>query len=241
MELNYKYKNNGKETVLFLHGWGVDSNSFSFLSQKLSADYDILLVDFRGHGKSKPLKYVYTVYDYAEEIFKLLKCLKLNNITIVAHSFGVRVAILLSTIFDLKIKNIVVMGGAGIKPRFNIFTKICIYKYKFKKVLNQKFNCHFKLNNLGSDDYINLDSITRQSFVKIVNFDEKKYIKLITCPVLLLWGKNDKSTPLYMAKKFKKYIQNSRLVIFKKCGHFCFNNYPLLIYYEIIKFLDSTI
>lgn len=30
MKLNYKLYGNGKETVLFLHGWGANLNSFNF-------------------------------------------------------------------------------------------------------------------------------------------------------------------------------------------------------------------
>ncbi|MEG1647084.1 MAG: alpha/beta hydrolase, partial [Clostridia bacterium] len=37
----------------------------------------------------------------------------------------------------------------------------------------------------------------------------------------ILWGKCDKDTPLFMAKKLQKAL-NANLFIFKKLGHFCY-------------------
>ena len=35
MNINYQYIKNNKETILFLHGWGADKNSFNFFSNNL--------------------------------------------------------------------------------------------------------------------------------------------------------------------------------------------------------------
>jgi 2-hydroxy-6-oxonona-2,4-dienedioate hydrolase len=38
-------------------------------------------------------------------------------------------------------------------------------------------------------------------------------------PTLLLWGKQDQLTPMWMADRFKKEIAGSELVTFDQCGH----------------------
>ena len=35
MNINYQYIKNNKETILFLHGWGADKNSFNFFYNNL--------------------------------------------------------------------------------------------------------------------------------------------------------------------------------------------------------------
>ena len=150
MKINYKLIGEGKETVLFLHGWGANLNSFLFCENALKNNYKLLLVDFPGFGESEKLNNVFSVFDYALEIFKLLTKLEINNVNIVCHSFGGRVAILLSTIFNLKVNKLVLIDAAGIKPRFNLKTKLKIFNYKLKKFLNKFKFINFNLKDRKS-------------------------------------------------------------------------------------------
>ena len=238
MKINYCLKGNGEETVLFLHGWGADLNSFFFYAENLKGFYKTLSVDFCGFGKSEKPNYPLTVYNYALEVYRLLKTLNILNLTVVCHSFGARVAVLLATKFSLKINNLIIIGGAGIKPRFNFFNKLKICKYKLLKFLNKTKLFNFNLNKFGSADYKNLNTIQKQTFINVVNFNEKKYLKQIKCNTLLLWGKNDCETPIYMAKTFNKQIKNSKLKVFKDLGHFCFLENKQLVLFEIKNFLN---
>lgn len=237
MKINYKLNGNKDETVLFLHGWGANLNSFSFFSKQLNGEYSTLQVDFSGFGESEKLKYAFTVFDYAFEIFKLLKTLNINSIIIIAHSFGVRVAILLETMFNLNVKKMIFIGGAGVKPKFNIIKTFKIYNYKFAKFLNKTKLFKINLNKFGSLDYKQLNSIQKQTFLNIVNFDETNLLKQISSKTLLIWGEEDKETPVYMAKIMNKKIKNSKLIIVKNAGHFCFSTHSNFVLFHVKNFL----
>ena len=236
MKINYILQGDGKETVLFLHGWGANLNSFSFFSNNLKNNYKTLQIDFCGFGESDKLKYPFTVFDYALQVFKLIKSLKLNVINIVAHSFGVRVAILLLTMFNLNINKVVFIGGAGIKPKFNLLRCLKVKKYKLLKWLNKFKGFNFNLNKFGSFDYKNLNDIEKQTFVNVVNFNQKKYLTNIGNNTLLIWGNSDYETPIYMAKIFNKKIKLSTLKIIKNAGHFCFITHNKIVNFEITNF-----
>lgn len=237
MKINYKLIGKGKETVLFLHGWGANLNSFLFCQNALINNYKLLYVDFTGFGKSEKLKYPFNVFDYTLEIIKLLQKLNIKNINIVCHSFGGRVAMLLSTVFNLQVNKLVLIDVAGIKPKFNLITKLKVFTFKLKKFLNKTKLAKFNLNKCGSADYKVLNNIEKQTFKNVVNFNETKYLKFIKSKTLIVWGKNDKSTPIYMAKKLHKKIKDSKLIIVKNSGHFCFLEYPNLVTSEIENFL----
>ena len=76
------------------------------------------------------------------------------------------------------------------------------------------------LEKFGSDDYKQLNDIMKQTFVKVVNEDLSDDARKISIPTLLVWGKKDKDTPLYMGKTFNKLIKNSKLIILNG-GHYC--------------------
>lgn len=241
MKINYKISDIKKdETVLFLHGWGANLNSFNFFYDQLSKYCCCLSIDFVGFGGSEKLKYPLTVFDYACYVYRFLSIKKIKRVTIICHSFGARIAILLATIFDLSVVNLVVIGGAGVKPRFNILNFLKIYSYKLCKVLNKTKMFHFNLLKFGSVDYVNLNDVEKQTFIKVVGFNELKYLKQIKCKTLLVWGNQDKSTPLYMGKIFNRKIKNSTLKIMEKCGHFCFLEQPKVVLLEILQFLNLS-
>ena len=49
------------------------------------------------------------------------------------------------------------------------------------------------------------------------NLEDK--IPTITCPSLLVWGKQDTITPPFVGEKFHELLPNSELVLLDKCGH----------------------
>jgi pimeloyl-ACP methyl ester carboxylesterase len=55
-----------------------------------------------------------------------------------------------------------------------------------------------------------------------VNEDLSKFAKFIKCKTLIVWGERDFETKLYMARKLKRLIKNSKLIIIKGAGHFSF-------------------
>ena len=60
------------------------------------------------------------------------------------------------------------------------------------------------------------------TFVNVVNQDLTEYFKKISCDTFIFWGDKDASTPLYMAKKLNKIINNSELYIVRNGGHFSY-------------------
>ena len=197
MKINYKLIGEGKETVLFLHGWGANLNSFLFCENALKNNYKLLLVDFPGFGESEKLNNVFSVFDYALEIFKLLTKLEINNVNIVCHSFGGRVAMLLSTIFNLKVNKLVLIDAAGIKPRFNLKTKLKIFNYKLKKFLKMDFYISFAgpitfKNSKNAEEIIEMVQID-----KILIETDSPYLS----PEPLRGKRNDPRNVKYIAQK----------------------------------------
>lgn len=220
--INEDNKNNVK-TVLFLHGWGGSINSFLFVQKKLSDKVNTINLDFFGFGSSDQPSHIYDTYLYALSVYELLVSNNIKTVSIVAHSFGGRVAILLCSLFDIKVEKLVLVSSAGLKPKrgMGYYTKVYVYKsikWLVKKGwLNKKMLEHF-----GSLDYKQLSPIMKQTFIKIVNQNLKCYLKFIEAKTLIVWGQNDKTTPLYMAKVLHKNIKQNELLVYKNCGHFCY-------------------
>lgn len=217
-------------TIVFLHGWGMSASSFDCIKENLDERYQILTLDFFGFGESEIPPIYYDTYEYAYSVFLLLKKLKIENIILIGHSFGGRISIILSSIFNIKIYKMILTSSAGINF-FSLKKYLKVKSYKFIKRLSNKFP---KLKNIkskyGSDDYKKLSPIIQSVFVKIVNQDLRFLLKKIKIDTLLIWGKKDKITPFRIAKVLNKLICQSKIVCFKKCNHYIFiENYILFL------------
>lgn len=217
----YTIKGDGK-AVLFLHGWEGSTVSFKAVEDFLLPNHKCINLDFPPFGKSEEVREEYDLYDYFEIVRKILEKNKINKVSVVAHSFGCRVAILLSTKTEL-VDKMVFTGGAGIKPKLTpkkLFRKI---KYNFyKKLVSMRVISQSALDRFFSPDYRKLSKNMKATFKNIVNTDLKDVLQYIDVPVVLFWGKKDTETPLYMAKIMNKNIKDSCLIKFEGCGHFCY-------------------
>ena len=223
--MNYLKFGNSKKFLVFLHGWGADLNSFLWLKDYFIDEYSLVFVDFLGFGKSEKLTVPYFVSDYVFELKKILNKFDIDELVLIGHSFGGRVAIKFAFLFD-KIFNklsLVLVDSAGVRPKRNLvyYWKVWRYKILKSKVIANKKPKQF-LEKFGSEDYKNLSGVMKQTFINVVNEDLCVYAKNLNVKTLIFWGKNDKDTKLYMAHKLHRLIKGSKLEIVEDAGHFSF-------------------
>lgn len=192
----------------------------------------VIAIDMRGFGKSEEMDYPYSLDDYVSEVEGILNEIGEERVDVLAHSFGARVAIRLAY-KDKRIDRIVFTGAAGLKPRRGL-------KYFFRRAsffILKRLVKREKLKFLYSEDYRNLPEVKKKSFQKIVNEHLDKEAKELTNKCLLIFGKKDRQTPLYMAYRMKKLVKESRLTVMGDCGHFCFAEKPDEFNGEVFRFL----
>lgn len=228
------------DNVLFLHGWGGTCDSFCNLTKQFDQKFRIISIDFWGFGKSdNPPESGWGVKEYALALKDFLDEHKFYSVTIIAHSFGGRVAIMLASLFPQIVDKLILVDSAGLK-KFSLKRGLKIALFKMKRLLVKiGLLKHSKLNKQGSNDYKALSETMRTTFKKVVNQNLSDYAKKISCPTLLIWGQNDLDTPIWMARKLNRLIPNSGLVIFKNSGHFSYIDEQDRFVKVVQSFLDS--
>lgn len=181
------------------------------------------------------MEYPYSLTDYAEEVRRYIAERGLSHPSVIAHSFGARIAVKLASEDPCAFDKIVLTGAAGLKPKrsMRFFVKRATYK-ALKPLFGKK-----RLSKFFSSDYNALSPIMKQSFIKIVNEHTDGLLDKIKNPTLLVFGENDNETPLYMAERFLKGIKGSELVVIKDAGHFAFIDKPFRFNLEVREFLLS--
>ena len=191
--------------------------------------------DLKGFGKNTDMPFPYALDDYIAEVKEFIYAKGLKTPSVIAHSFGARIAIKAASENDALFDRLVLTGAAGLKPRPTL--KKTVRKTLF--TLLKKFVPKERLSRFYSEDYRALSPIMKESFKKIVAEYLDDRLKDIQNPTLLIFGDKDGETPLYMAKKLNRNIPNSRLKVIRDAGHFCFIDKPNKFNMEVREFLLS--
>ncbi len=212
--------------VLFLHGWGGNHDSFKILYPFLK-EVCATCVDLQGFGNSQdPPPSGWNTEDYADNLAEFVRLQNFKNLTVVGHSFGGRIGVVFAAKYPHLLKKLVLIDAAGLK-RASLKRYIAQKRYKkLKKAVLAGKKDKSALDKYGSEDFKTCKAALRPTFVKVINQSLKSFASEIRCPTLLIWGKEDDATPMWIAKKYRKLIKNSGLVVFKDCGHFCYLDNP---------------
>ena len=146
--------------------------------------------------------------------------MNIQNLCILGHSFGGRVAILISVIQKALVDKLVLVDSAGMKPRRKLSYYFNNIRYRVRKTVG------LSTEKFGSSDYRQLSLNMKRVFTSIVSTHLEEYAAMIKSKTLIVYGKDDKETPLYMAKRLNKLIPNSKLIVFEDCSHFCYLEKP---------------
>jgi len=188
-----------------LHGWGGSIESFLGIAHFFCKDFRCILIDFYGFGSS-PIDRVLTLQDYCLGVMEVLDYLGIKQAIFVGHSFGGRVGIEIASKTSY-VNALMLIDSAGVKPSFSLRKFIQIKLYKIRKRLG------LSVKGWGSSDYRQLSPIMQATFVNIVNYHQDDLLHTIHCPTAIVWGKKDKETPMYMARRLLRNIPNARLYL----------------------------
>lgn len=226
----------GKPVVL-MHGWGCEVKTVASIAAALEPTRRVINIDLPGHGKSSeppllPDGKPWGVMEYAELVGILIRTLGLEKPSLIGHSYGGRLAIILGA--QIPVEKIALVDAAGIKPKRPLKYYWKVYSFKtMKKVLpylvgRKKADRIIEKRRAksGSADYRNASPMMRMVMSRSVNQDLRHLLPEIKAPTLLVWGENDTATPISDARLMEKLIPDAGLVSFKGAGHYSFLDNP---------------
>ncbi len=253
MAWHYELEGEG-ETLLFLHGWGVDKRIWRQQSKYFSTLFQVLTIDLPGHGQSDWQKLALGAM--AEDLRVILDCLKIKEISIVASSMGGILGLKFYQIAPERVKRIVFVGSL---PKFSkshdfphgldvmrIRKLGSQIKNSYPSVVNVFFRSLFTKEERESRRFKWLQKFRRPDDVPlkpalieyldiIENEDLRETIKKVTIPVQFINGTQDEICNVEAVKHMKELVPQARFDFFERCGHFPFLSKP----YEFNAVLEA--
>ena len=249
--------NTSKEWVTFVHGAGGSSSIWFKQIRDFKKQFNILILDLRGHGNSKPtLKDTfnpkYTFDSITNDILEVIDHLKIQESHFIGISLG---TILIRNLAEKKPKLVksMIMGGAIIKLNIRsqilmklgvIFKSVVPYMllYKFFAFIIMPRKNHKKSRSLFVNE---AKKLYQKEFIRwfkltseinpLLRFFRAKDIKI---PTLYVMGAEDHLF-LPSIKNIVAKHATSVLFIIKNCGHVVNVEQPEVFNTKTIGFIKS--
>lgn len=221
--------------IVILHGWGHSRKMWMGFCSMFKKQ-NVICPDLPGFGERKLISDKWKVSDYADWLEKYLNNQNLEDIVLIGHSFGGKIAIEYASRHQTKIKKIILIS-APVLRRPSLPTKIKIIINKIFKLTHSSLKATIKNSEYEEAKRTGLGKV----FTNSVVYDATSILPKIKVPTLIVWGDKDKDAPVEIAAEMHRMIKNSKIEILSGLAHNIYLENPVILYGLINNFIDEQI
>ena len=265
VKLYYQEEGNGPP-LLLIHGFGASTFTWRHVAPELAKTHRVIAVDLKGFGQSdKPFDGRYSVFDQAELLAQLIEDKDLRNLTLVGHSFGGGIALLLALEanrrLEGRISRLVLLDTIAYPQHIPVFFRLLdvpLVSQLGVRMVPPSVQTRVALRIAYLDDSkIDPEEVAiyaaplktaagkhaiihsaRQIMPDGIAELSERY-KTIELPTLILWCDHDRIVPLEVGLRLRRTLPNSTLRLVEDCGHMPQEEQPELTLQLIKAFIGG--
>ena len=245
------------EWVTFVHGAGGSSTIWFKQIREFRKDFNVLLLDLRGHGRSKTnikslFEKRYTFQSVANDVIDVLDFLKIKKTHFIGMSLGTIVIRQLAEDYSERF-NSMIMGGAIMKMNYqsrflmtvgNMFKHMIPYLvlYKIFAFAIMPRSAHKESRNLFINE---AKKLYQKEFLKWFKLtaDINPLLKWfreveLNIPTLYVMGSEDHMFLPSIEKLIKSHTKTSELIVIEDCGHVVNVDQPQVFNDKVIEYIN---
>ena len=249
--------------VILVHGFASSNLVWSKVLLDLAeAGFRVIAPDMLGYGYSgKPREVDYTIVSQARMVVGLLKQLGIDRADLVGSSYGGAVAATIALDNPEVVRKLVLVGAVtnNAPTRYllmrlfgspiigDILSPLLVGSRRLLRArMKRVYDRHSWVLDERRVHARHLPLQTRGTHRAIIRtvrrWDADRVSRdahLITQPTLVLWGDTDREVPLADGRRLNEKLPNSRLLVFRECGHLPHEEYPEEFTKLVAEFLQD--
>lgn len=253
--MNYEIKGKGQNLVL-IHGAGDNLNTWYHQVPVFSKSYRVITYDVRGSGETESPKGEYSISLFSEDVYQLMKAIRVEDAYFLGYSMGGRIALELALNHPESVKALVLANssvGLTPPPAESIERRRAMLELLDKgdmkafaeMMTTNAFSPGFKSSNpVEFEKYMKVKLQNQpEGFARIMRLlgvpASPPDLGKVKCPVLLIAGENDSIMGAEQGKQTHKAIVGSKLVTLPT-GHAAAIELPEKFNSAVLEFLSAV-
>jgi pimeloyl-ACP methyl ester carboxylesterase len=246
--------------MILIHGFAASNLVWSKVFLEFAAaGFRVIAPDLLGYGYSgKPRHLEYTIPRQAEMVVGFMRRLGIARAVLVGSSYGAAVAVTIALDHPGLVEKLILVGAVNNnKPtRYllmrlfgspiigDILSPLVVGSRRLLRLrMKRVYDRHSWEMDERRVDARHIPLRTRGAHRAIIRtvrrWDAERVSRdahLLTQPTLLMWGDGDREVPLEDGERLHESIPNSRLIVFRACGHLPHEEYPQLFTKLVLEF-----
>ena len=237
-DLRVRYSDDGQgPVVVLIHGYSSSLDIWQPVARRLQKKHRVIAIDLKGFGYTDRPAGDYSPAAQATLVWRVLDKLGVRDAAVVGHSWGAsvalamtlskparvrRVALYSAYVFETQVPSFLRWARVGVvgEALFSLFYRERIAERVALAYHDERFVTVERLDHvereLGRPGAVAAALATARG--QRYRTLERRYAS-ITQPVLLLWGKADRITPIAFAHRLRNELPDTELVALERCGH----------------------
>lgn len=242
-----------EKTVIFLHGFPFNKNSWKFQLESLEDNVTGIAIDIRGHGLSTSGHGFFSIDVFAKDLEAFIDKLELEKAILCGVSMGGYIALRAYALFPHKIAGLILSDthhrpddNAGKQKRFDSIQ--AVLRYGRRPFAIAFIDNIFTKKTIQEGAYVvelikssirrnSINSICATQLALASRMDSTDILPKIDVPVLLIRGAEDKITPKELMLEMHSKIKDSKYVEIPNTGHLPNLEAPLSFNREMNDFI----
>jgi len=245
------------EPIVLLHGSGIGASGYSNFKSNYQCLVDdgfrVIIIDHLGYGFSdKPRGVAYTLDLFVECTRQLLRRIGVGPCTMVGNSLGGAIALGYALAYPGSVSGLILMAPGGIEEKADYFAMeghvAMRAAFEAGTALTASRMKVLLQNELVYDAAVMTDELIAermevqqlqndQVIVSMVIPNMTARLAEIRCPVLVLWGLQERLMPMTGIDKLARGCANARVVLVPRCGHWVMLEHRDLFNRMVLDFL----
>jgi len=140
--INIHYTRTGGNTrsIILLHGLAANGSCWTALARVLEKEYDVIMPDARGHGKSSMPEYGYRYEDHANDVVGLIRTLGLSSPILIGHSMGGMTATVVAGRNPKLLRGLILVDPSFLSPKVQREVRDSDVADQHRRFLNMSLN-----------------------------------------------------------------------------------------------------
>ena len=140
INIHYTRTGGNKPPLILLHGLMTNGLCWTDLAHTLEKEYDLIMPDARGHGKSSVPDYGYRYEDHANDVAGLINVLNLHSPILLGHSMGGMTAAVVASRKPNILSGLILADPTFLSPKVQREVRDSDVADKHRKILNMSLD-----------------------------------------------------------------------------------------------------
>ena len=229
--INIFYTRTGgnKPPLILLHGLMTNGLCWTDLAHALEEDYDVIMPDARGHGKSSVPDYGYRYEDHANDVAGLINALRLPSPFLLGHSMGGMTAAVVASRKPNLLRGLILADPTFLSPKIQREVRDSDVADQHRKMLNMSLeevvvDARTRHPNRSAETLELLARARLQTSLSAFdvltppNPDYKQLVNKIDVPSLLVFGDKGVISPV-VAEELQRLNPGVQVRQIQEAGH----------------------